>query len=36
MGDFLIYLGITLIVAALVLGPGLDVLCKFLERMFRS
>lgn len=36
MGEFLIYLGLTLIVAALLLGPGLEALRKFLQRMFRS
>ena len=36
MGDFLIYLGLTLLVIALLLGPGLELLRKFVERMFRS
>ncbi len=36
MADFLIRLGIVLIVAALLLGPGLNGLRKLLKRMFRS
>ena len=36
MGDFLIYLALTLLVVALLLGPGLELLRKFLARMFRS
>lgn len=36
VGDFLIYLGLTLLVVALLLGPGFDAFRKFLQRMFRS
>lgn len=36
MGGALIAIGLVLIVAALLLGPGLSALRKILRRMFRS
>lgn len=36
MADALIAIGFVLLIVALMLGPGLSLLRKFLDRMFRS
>jgi len=36
MGEIILFAVIALIVVALLLGPGLEALRKFMQRMFRS
>nr|GAJ35174.1 hypothetical protein BDOA9_0143730 [Bradyrhizobium sp. DOA9] len=36
MGEFVLFVIVAVIVLALLLGPGLEALRKFMQRMFRS